>query len=94
MFIEGSETARISIGNILEDMLGRVLGNLAYYNDIIISYWNNRINTALEKIVYLFMGMLAIIGFLGAAVRRPSVRGCTAAAGAHGRRVDVEPAQW
>ena len=50
----------------------RIFSNLAYYHNNTSSYWDSDINITVEKAIYVIMGVLAIVGFVGVVLKKPS----------------------
>ena len=65
------EVSGPNLGKIIGDVWSRMFSNVAYYHNVASSYWGGGINVTVEKVIYLAMGVLAIVGFIGVVLKKP-----------------------
>jgi len=62
----------LEVKPILQKLKKTMSSNATYYHQAMSAYWNSYVSTTLDNFVYAAMGLLAIIGFVSLALRRPS----------------------
>lgn len=70
--VAASVLSAASLKNIIDKTRITVVSNLFYYYNVVSSYWNNDISITTERIFYLAMGVLAIVGFAGLVLKQLS----------------------
>jgi len=61
------------VAMFLRGIGSRIIENIEYYHQVMSSYWITNINDSLDDILYLVMGLLAIVGFISLVMQGPSI---------------------
>ncbi|MBT8440168.1 MAG: hypothetical protein KJO91_10605, partial [Gammaproteobacteria bacterium] len=69
---DAPEAKSFDISRVLSRGLNQLIISMRFYHQNMNAFWFNGVNVTLQDVVYVGMGVLAIIGFLGLVIRRPS----------------------
>lgn len=66
------EPASFDITPVLQTISKAIRSNSEYYHQSISAYWASNVNKVIDNLVYVIMGLFAIIGFISLTLRNPS----------------------
>jgi hypothetical protein len=70
--VDAPEAEPVDISRTISRAMEQLKISATFYHQNMNSFWFNGINVTLQDVVYVAMGVLAIIGFLGFVIRNPS----------------------